>query len=75
MELVAAAGAKGANAGSLSERAFLVGMLSMAEAIERGHVEKFEPELEEWGLDLASLQRIENESYTWVHGMSLSSGT
>jgi len=111
MELAAGAGAEGASSGALGERAFLVGMLSMADAllgrpiedlvvelrlgadvaraltlregdlgellsmaesIERGDVDKFEPELEHWGLDLASLQRIENESYIWVHGMSLS---
>ena len=114
MELAAANGSNGSTTGSLSERAFLVGMLSLADAllgqpiddlvielrlgsdiaraltrregdlgdllsmaewIERGHVEKFEPELERWGLDISSLQRIENESYTWVHGMSLSMQT
>lgn len=44
-------------------------MLALVELIERGELEKFEPELERWDLDLEVLQQIEHDSYAWVHGL------
>jgi EAL and modified HD-GYP domain-containing signal transduction protein len=106
MELVAGCEATGGAGGDGGERAFLVGMLSLAdallgrpiaelvrelrlgpelgvalthregrlgellaltEAIEHSEIEKFEPALETWHLDLDALQRIEFEAYAWVH--------
>lgn len=45
-------------------------LLDVAEAIERGAVEKFEPEIESRDLDFAGLQRFEDEAYAWVHGLA-----
>lgn len=47
----------------------LGGVLSMAEAIERGDIDKFEPELQARDLDLQGLQQMENDAYAWVHGL------
>jgi EAL and modified HD-GYP domain-containing signal transduction protein len=108
MELVMGLGVAQNPVGDARERAFLVGMLSLAdallgrpitdlvhelrlgseishaltrhegllgqlleltEAIERSDVDKFEPELERWDLDLDSLQRLEHEAYAWIHGL------
>lgn len=110
MELLVGASGTGAPDESRAERAFLVGMLSLAEAllgrpldrlveelrladelasalvaregqlgamlqlaesVERGEIEKFEPELEGCGLDLGALQTIDNQAYAWVHGLAL----
>ena len=49
-------------------------LLAIAEAIEKGEVEKFEPALAARDLDLAALQTIENDVYAWVHGL-MASGT
>jgi EAL and modified HD-GYP domain-containing signal transduction protein len=45
-------------------------LLSMAESIERGDAEKFEPELHARDLDFKELQRIENEAYAWLHQLT-----
>ena len=42
-------------------------LLTLAEAVERSRVEKFEGELERWHLDLDGLAQIEHEAYAWVH--------
>lgn len=44
-------------------------LLSLAESIERGEIDKFEPELDAHDLDLDGLQRIEHEAYAWLHGL------
>jgi len=44
-------------------------LLTLAEAVERSQVEKFEDELERWQLDLDGLARIEHDVYAWVHGL------
>ena len=49
-------------------------LLAVAEAIEKGEVEKFEPALAARDLDLAALQAMENDAYAWVHGL-MGSGT
>ena len=55
---------------ALTERSGPLGaLLGLVEAIERSDVEKFEPELERWDLDLDSLQELENRAYSWVHGL------
>ncbi len=45
-------------------------LLSLAETIERGEVDKFESELAGRDLDLATLHRIELDAYAWVHALS-----
>jgi EAL and modified HD-GYP domain-containing signal transduction protein len=58
-------------AGPLLERSGELGeLLGLAEAIERADIAKFEPELARWSLDLADLQRIEDEAYRWLHGVA-----
>jgi len=47
-------------------------LLCLAEAIERGDLEKFEPELHARDLDLEVLQQIDNDAYAWVHGLNQS---
>ena len=37
--------------------------------VERGEVDRFEPELSSRDLDLATLQEIEHDAYAWVHGL------
>ncbi len=44
-------------------------LLTLAEAVERSQVEKFEDDLERWHLDFTELSRIEHEAYAWVHGL------
>ncbi len=44
-------------------------LLEMAQSIERGEVDKFEPELHERDLYLETLQQLENAAYAWVHGL------
>lgn len=109
MELLVGAGEAGAGDEAQAERAFLVGMLSLADAllgcpldelvrelrladevagallartgdlgellslaewIERGEVEKFEPVLAGRGIDLGTLQDLENAAYAWVHELA-----
>lgn len=111
MELIAGRGAGSAEVGIEGQRAFLVGMLSLAdallgrrlgdlvrelrvsdevsralthhegplgellslaEAVERNEVQKFEPELDRFGLGLDSLQELDNDSYEWLHGLQQS---
>jgi EAL and modified HD-GYP domain-containing signal transduction protein len=47
-------------------------LLSLAEAVERNEVQKFEPELDRFGLGLDSLQELDNDSYEWLHGLQQS---
>ena len=55
---------------ALTERAGVLGaLLELLEAIERSDVEKFEPELERWDLDLDSLQELDNRAYSWIHDL------
>ena len=44
-------------------------LLSLAIAVERGEMAKIEPSLNERDLSIADLQKIEDESYAWVHGL------
>lgn len=70
-ELVAELGLADDIAGSLLERAGRLGaLLDFAEAVERSEIDKFEPQLGEWSLNLADLQKIENETYRWLHGVA-----
>ena len=108
MELLAAAHGEACADSKESERAFLVGMLSMADAllgrplqslvkewrlsrevasaltghegelgsllnlaiaVERGEMEKIEQRLHQRDCSLSELQKIEDQSYAWVHGL------
>ena len=42
-------------------------LLTLAEAVERSQLEKFEDELARWDLALDGLQEIEHDAYAWVH--------
>ncbi len=56
---------------ALTERAGMLGaLLDLAEQVERSDLEKFEPALARWDLDLGSLQAIEHDAYAWVHGLT-----
>ena len=44
-------------------------LLSFAESIELADPTKFEGWLEDWDLDLASLQKLDDEAYAWLHGL------
>jgi len=44
-------------------------LLGFAESIELAAPAKFEERLEHWDLDLASLQKLDDEAYAWVHGL------
>lgn len=44
-------------------------LLSLTESIELADPAKFEAGLEDWDLDLASLQDLDDEAYAWVHGL------
>lgn len=50
-------------------------LLSLAESIERGDIEKFEPELHARSLDLEVLAQIENDAYAWLHRLTQPSPT
>lgn len=44
-------------------------LLSFVESIERADPTKFEERLGDRDLDLASLQKLDDEAYAWVHGL------
>ncbi len=44
-------------------------LLRFAESVETGDPTKFEERLEDLDLDLASLQKLDDEAYAWVHGL------
>lgn len=44
-------------------------LLSFAESIELADPAKFEERLEHWDLDLASLQKLDDDAYAWLHGL------
>ena len=50
-------------------------LLRFAESVETGDPTKFEERLEDWDLDLASLQKLDDEAYAWVHGLLRSPST
>ena len=55
-------------ASALSRREGELGrLLDFVEAVERGEVDRFEPELSSRDLDLANFQKIEHDAYAWVH--------
>lgn len=55
----------------LTQRSGKLGeLLDLAEAIERSEIEKFEPALSRWSLDLPDLQRLEDRAYGWLHGLA-----
>lgn len=57
-------------AAALTQREGPLGrLLSLAISVERGDVEKFEPMLENWALDLPAVQELEHSAYAWVHGL------
>lgn len=57
-------------ASALTERGGDLGdLLGIVESIEKSDVEKFEPDLARWDLDLESLQEVEHAAYAWVHGL------
>ena len=56
---------------ALVERSGQLGtLLSLVESIERGNAAKFIPELDARGIDVASLQSMDNAAHAWVHALT-----